>query len=308
MLLADTTDLLRLLGDPNRVRLLALLETEELTVAELTAITRLSQSRVSTHLLRLRDAGFLTDRKDGRATYYRLRNSIPAAARQCWKLVHASTRDPLLRDDAARLRQTMRGRDGSGPWADAVAGQMERHYSPGRTWEAALRGLLGLLRLGSVLDVASGDSALAELIAPRSAAITCLDRSTTVLQAGRRRLVDQPHVAFRRGDMHALPFPDACFDHVLMMACLTHAAEPERALEEAARVLVPDGDLVAVTLRRHEHLDHAARYDHVHPGFEPDGLRLMLLDAGLTPVSCSVTSRERRKPHFEIITIHATRA
>ena len=77
-------------------------------------------------------------------------------------------------------------------------------------------------------------------------------------------------------------------------------------MAEAARVLVPHGNLVAVTLRRHEHLDRAARYDHVHPGFEPDELRSMLLEAGLCPALCQVTSRERRKPHFEIITVHAT--
>jgi len=307
VLLADATDLLRLLGDPNRVRLLALLAEQPLTVAELTEVTRLSQSRVSAHLARLKEAGFLQDRKDGRATFYRLRSSLPPAARRCWELVKESTRDPLLREDDARLRGVLRARSGGARWADSVAGRMERHYSPGRTWEAALRGLLGLMRLGSVLDVASGDCSLAELLAPRAASITCLDRSTTVLEAGRRRLARHGHVAFRRGDMHALPFADASFDHVLMMACLTHAEDPARALAEAARVLRPGGDLVAVTLRRHEHLDHAARYDHLHPGFEADALRALLADAGLQPHACSVTSRERRKPHFEILTAHATR-
>ena len=58
--LADSTSLLSLLADATRVRLLALLHEEELSVAELTKVTELSQSRVSTHLGKLREAGLVT--------------------------------------------------------------------------------------------------------------------------------------------------------------------------------------------------------------------------------------------------------
>ena len=53
---------LKVFADATRVRLLALLEGEELTVAELSAITRLAQPRVSTHLARLKEAGIVRDR------------------------------------------------------------------------------------------------------------------------------------------------------------------------------------------------------------------------------------------------------
>ncbi|MHC4958522.1 MAG: metalloregulator ArsR/SmtB family transcription factor [Planctomycetota bacterium] len=298
--LGQTTDLLRLLGDATRVRLLALLEREELSVAELTRITRLTQSRVSTHLGKLRDAGLVRDRRAGAFAYYSVVTDMPAEARRAWTVVRDTARDPLLEQDARRLREGL-------PWADSVAGQMERHYSPGRTWQATLRGLVGLLDLGRVLDVASGDCALAELVAPHARSVTCLDLSPRVLAAGRRRLADAglAHVGFCQADMHALPFDTGSFDHVLMMACLCYAAEPARALAEAARVLAPGGRLIGVTLRSHGHLEHSERYDHIHPGYEPEALGAMLEGAGLAVDRCAVTARERRVPHFEVVTLHA---
>ena len=90
--LGATTDLLRLLGDPTRVRLLALLEREELTVAELTRITRLAQSRVSTHLGKLRDAGLVRDRKSGAASFHRMAGAgMPPEARALWEVVQQAS-------------------------------------------------------------------------------------------------------------------------------------------------------------------------------------------------------------------------
>jgi ArsR family transcriptional regulator len=308
MALAATTDLLRLLGDPTRVRLLSLLERDELTVAELVRITRLSQSRVSTHLGKLREAGLVRDRKAGAASFHRAAgDGMPDDARELWSVVREAAGDPLLVQDRERLLELVRARAGEPSWADSVAGQMERHYSPGRTWEAALRGLLGLLRLGAVLDVGSGDCAIAELVAPRARSVTCLDRSPTVLRAGRRRLAHLPHVSFRRADMHALPFASGSFDHVLLLACLDYAREPRRAVAEASRVLRPRGTVVAVTLRAHAHRDAVARYDHLQLGFEPDRLRALFEQHGFAVELCAVTSRERRPPHFEVVTLHASR-
>ena len=168
-----------------------------------------------------------------------------------------------------------------------------------------MRGLLGLMRLGDVCDIASGDCAIAELLAPRARHITCLDLSRRVLGAGKRRMKHLGHVAFRRGDMHALPFADESFDQVLLLACLNYARDPERAVAEASRVLRPGGSIVAVTLKRHGHQEHAARYDHLQPGFSPRRLKAMFLDAGLGLGFLQATSRERRAPHFEVITVHA---
>jgi SAM-dependent methyltransferase len=298
-------DLLRLFGDPTRVRLAALLERDELTVAEITRVTDLPQSRVSTHLGKLREAGVLRDRRDGTSTYYSMNNgSMPADVRRMWDLVGEGLDEPLLQADRARCAALLSERESAG-WPDAVAGQMERHYSPGRTWEALGRGLLGLMRLGEVLDAGSGDGAMAALLAPRARRVTCLDRSEKVLAAAQQRLGHLPNVAFAPGDVQALPFDRPSFDEVLLFHVLVYVEQPARALAEAARVLRPGGLLVVTTVAPHEHPEVTAGYGHLHPGLPPRKLAGWLTAAGLTVTRCEVTSREKRAPNFEVVTAFA---
>jgi ArsR family transcriptional regulator len=226
-------------------------------------------------------------------------------AARLWALLREGADDALLEADRRRLRELLRAREGS--WADTVAGSMERHYSPGRTWEAAARALVGLARLGDVLDIASGDGALAELLVPRARSMTCLDLSPAVVTAGRARLAGQRRVRFVLADMHALPCATRAFDHVLLLNALSFARDPARVVQEAARVLRPGGDLVAVALKAHRHGDAAAAFDHVQHGFQPARLAGLFEAADFEVTLCEVTSRERQQPHFEVITVHATR-
>lgn len=305
--LSETTGVLQLFSDPTRVRLTALLAERELTVAEMVAVTQLGQSRVSTHLGRLREAGVLRDRRAGASTFYRLSDSMPPHALRLWELLRGQVSDQVLESDRARCEQVLREREGAG-WPDAVAGQMERHYSPGRTWESLARGFLGLVRAGDVLDLGSGDGTVAELLAPRCRTITLLDRSDKLLAAARRRLGERDGIAFRRGDVHELPFDDASFDSVLALNVLQYADDPPRALGEAARVLRPGGDVTIVTLAAHDHQAITDRYGHVNPGFEPEALAGILAGAGLEVDRCEVTSRERRSPHFRVVTAFARKS
>lgn len=303
--LAGASSLLSLLADPTRVRLMSLLAREELSVAELTQITELPQSRVSTHLGKLREAGLITDRRQGASTFYRASGAMPESARSLWALLEAQLEDRVLDADRERCEALVRAREAA--WPDAVAGQMERHYSPGRTWEATARGFLGLARFGDVLDAGSGDGTLAALIAPRARSVTCLDRSETVLEAARARLAEHANARFAHGDLHELPFAGAAFDHVMLFNVLTYARDPKRALSEAARVLREGGQLAVVTLRAHQHASVTQSYGHVVPGFEPKALARMIARTGLTVDSCEVTSRERRKPYFEIVSAFASK-
>jgi ArsR family transcriptional regulator len=304
--LEATLDLFHLFGDPTRVRLVALLARHELTVAELTAVTGLAQSRVSTHLGKLREAGVLHDRRSGASTVYSLNEAtMPADARRIWNLLETRADDGILRADRARCDALLRARKGG--WPDALAGEMERHYSPGRTWETTARAFVGLMRLGDVLDAGAGDGTVAELVAPRARSVTCLDRSEKMLAAARTRLADHSHVRFARGDLHAIPAADRSFDHVLLFNVLTLCKRPGRVLEEAHRVLRRGGDLTLVTLDAHAHEAVTALYGHLHPGFRPALLRRLLAHAGFEVERCAVTSREKREPHFEVVTAFARR-
>ncbi len=300
--------LLNVLGDPTRVRLLSLLAKQELTVAELTSVTELAQSRVSTHLGRLKDAGLLRDRKVGASTWYAMNEeAMPEAAKRLWALVGSDVKDPVIDTDRQRCLAVVRARDGAVAWPDSIAGQMERHYSPGRTWEATARGLLGFVRLGDVLDIGSGDGVIAELLAARSRSVTCLDRSERLIEAARRRLHPRPNLRFVVADLHELPFDGPRFDEVLMLNVLTYSTHPSRALAEAARVLRPGGTLAVVTLEAHEHAAATAAYGHVNPGFGAAALRTLLEDASLHVASAELSSRERQKPWFGVVTAFATK-
>jgi ArsR family transcriptional regulator len=304
--LETTTDLFHLFGEPTRVRLAALLARHELTVAELTAVTDLAQSRVSTHLGKLKEAGVLRDRRNGASTFYALNESaMPPEARKVWELLERDVADAVLDGDRRRCEALVRARERRAAWPDAVAGQMERHYSPGRTWEATARAFLGLVRLGDVLDAGSGDGTIAQLLAPRARSLTCLDRSEKMLAAARIRLAGLGNVRFLRGDLHGIPAAGASFDHVLLFNVLTHAEAPVRVLAEAARVLRAGGGLTLVTLDAHRHEEVTSAYGHVQPGFKPGALRAWLKRAGLEVERCEVTSRERRQPHFDVLTAFA---
>lgn len=300
--LATTTALLGLLADPTRVRLMALVAEHELSVAELVRISSVPQSRVSTHLGKLRDAGLVRDRKAGTSTYYRAQlERMPLHARAAWSAVAGALDDVALADDRRRCDEVLRARESSSAWADSVAGRMEHAYSPGRTWEATARAFVGLVQLGDVLDLGSGDGVNAELLAPRSRSYTCLDRSEKVLDAARTRLSHLPNVAYVAGDMHDVPLPDRSFDAVLMFSVLTYAERPAGVLAEANRLLRPDGSLVLVTLDAHNHTEVSTAYEHVNTGFSPAQLGRMLADAGFSVERCEVATRERRKPYFDVV-------
>ncbi|MGY0612362.1 MULTISPECIES: ArsR/SmtB family transcription factor [unclassified Luteimonas] len=297
---------LKVLADATRVRLLALLDGEELTVAELSAITRLAQPRVSTHLARLKEAGLVRDRRAGVSAYYRFdEDRLDPAQRALWQTLREGSDDPLLRQDAERVAGVLAMRAADQNWADSVAGDMERHYSPGRTWEAMARSALPLLETGDVLDIASGDGVLAELLAPHAQRYVCIDTSPRVVAAAQERLKRYRNVEVREADMHALPFADGGFDLVVLMHALTYAAKPALSVAEAARVLRPGGRLLLSSLARHGHRAAVEAFGHINLGFTEKELRRFVDKAGLVLQSSETVTREKRPPHFEVVSLIA---
>jgi len=295
---------LKVFADATRVRLLVLLASEELTVAELSGITQLAQPRVSTHLAKLKEAGLVRDRRAGVSAYYRFdEDKLDPAQRDLWRALKEGSDDPLLRQDAERVAMVLASRASDQNWADSVAGDMERHYSPGRTWEALARTALPLLETGDVLDIASGDGVLAELLSPHANRYICVDTSARVVAAAGERLRRFENVEVREGDMHALPFKDQSFDLVVLMHALTYASRPAQAVAEAARVLRRGGRLLLSSLAKHEHRAVVESYGHVNLGFTEKELRKFAEKAGLEVANAETVTRERRPPHFEVISL-----
>src|ERR1700678_1801647 len=77
--MASIVKILRVVADPNRLRILLLLQGEELSVAELQEILAMGQSTISTHLSQLKQAGLVEDRRTGKNSLYHLERENGAA-------------------------------------------------------------------------------------------------------------------------------------------------------------------------------------------------------------------------------------
>ena len=306
MTLTHYVDTLNLLGDESRLRLCALLRDRELCVTDLVRVTGISQPRVSTHLGRLREAGVVRDRRKGPQSFYTLdADRLPASA-QTLLAEAAQADDPTLDGDRTRLHELEAERRNG--LAEYVPDELERFYSPGRSWQSLAVGIAAMLRLGDVLDVGSGDGAAASAIAPYCRSLTCVDANARMVAETRERLASVPHARVETADVHDLPFPAAAFDTILLFHTLTYAARPARAVAECARVLRPGGRLVVLCLDRHRHQDVTGKYGERHPGFAPRTLRRLLGAAGLTVVTADVACRESKKPHLQVVLAIAEKA
>lgn len=298
MLLNRCIEALTLLADESRLRLCALLRDRELCVSDLVKITGISQSRVSTHLGRLREAGLVRDRRQGAQSFYTLALANLPDALQRLLDETTSGEDPTLQGDRQRLAELDAERRGD---AAAAGDDMERDYSPGRTWCSLAAGLAGLLSLGDVLDVGSGDGAAAAMVAPHCRSLTCIDVNARMLEAARDRLAKYPHVRVEQGDAHELPFAPLSFDSVLMFHTLTYTERPQRALEECARVLRASGRLVLLCLDEHQQPEVTTPYGERHQGFSKASIRELLARVGLRVRSAEVACREVRKPRLQVL-------
>ena len=304
--LATAAETLSLLGDESRIRLCVLLKQREMSVSELVRVTGLAQSRVSSHLSRLREARLVRDRRAGQSAFYAL--AWPALPRAAQAVIDdaVGSSDATLAADKKRLVQL--DEEGAGALPASFAGEMERHYSPGRTWQSLAVGLGALLELGDVLDVGSGDGAAASYLARGCASLTCVDTSARMIAAAKQRLAEHAHVRAEVADVHDLPFRAASFDAVLLFHTLTYVERPPRAVAECARVLRPGGRLVILSLDAHEHTKITAPYGERHAGFSPRALRSLLTRAGLEAFTSAVASREAKKPHFNVVLAVARKA
>ena len=159
-----------------------------------------------------------------------------------------------------------------------------------------------------MLDIASGDGVLAELLAPRARSIVCIDASPRVVAAAQERLKSFANVEVVSGDMHALDFGRKRFDLILLMHALTYSEQPAKVVREAARVLAKGGHLLAATLGKHAHRTAVEPFDHRNLGFTPAELGGFASQAGLEVLSCKRITREVKAPHFEVISLLARKS
>lgn len=284
------------LADPARLRLLALLDGEELGVGELAEIVQLPQSSVSRHLKLLLDQGWVVSRSARTANFYTMANGeLPAPARALWALTRAEIEGwPALAHDRLRLERRLAERavDGGGFFAGvAEEWQTMRAELYGRAFsEAAIAALLP--RAWVVADLACGAGDLTLRLAPRVARVLAVDASPEMLAAAKRRTRALANVELHRGDLAELPLPDRSCDAALLVLALTHVADPGAAVSEMARILKPGGRAVIVDLLRHDRDDFRRKMGQLRNGFAAEELETLLLSAGFAAAECAPLAPE----------------
>jgi len=296
---------LRLLADPNRVRIVLLLEREELSVAELQEILAMGQSTISTHLAQLKQAGIVEDRRTGKNILYRLKDFGNGTQEQVLGVLkHAVKEISEAGEDRDALRLALRRRqDKVRSYFDELAGKFGRQYVPGRSWQGLAETFLLLMPPLVIADLCAGEGTVSQLLARRARKVIAVDNSEKMVEFG-SSLARAHHVKnleYRLGDLEELPIKKGEADVAFFSQSLHHAQHPPRALAEAFRIVKPGGRVIILDLLKHHFEEARALYADVWLGFSEVDLRRMLGDAGFQNVSTALVHRETEAPHFETV-------
>jgi ArsR family transcriptional regulator len=292
---------LKVVADPNRLRILLLLNVEELSVAELQEILAMGQSTISTHLSQLKQAELVEDRRTGKSNLYRL------SARSSFLdeiLANAEKEISEFASDRAAMRRVLKKRqDKMRAFFDTVAGRLGRDYVPGKSWKSLAEALLRLMPPMVIADLGAGEGAFALLLAQRAKKVIAVDSSAKMIEVVREQALRHgvKNVDYRLSDMEEIPIGDGEVDLVFFSQSLHHALHPARALEEARRILTPGGRIVILDLVKHRFEEAREMYADEWLGFSEAELESMLENTGFTEVQTSVVDKEPDTPQFQTL-------
>ncbi|MBC7366946.1 MAG: metalloregulator ArsR/SmtB family transcription factor [Undibacterium sp.] len=298
-------DILKTLSDPTRLRLLALVLREELSVAELQEILGMGQSRISSQLALLRQAGLVSDRREGKKAFYSLRPTVAPAALALLRAAVESVADlPELIDDRANLdRILQKRRRTQEQYFNLIAGRLGKNYCPGRSWEAIGHLALRLTPAITIADLGAGEGLVSQLLAQRASQVWCIDNSPRMVEVGTELAAKNglANLAYKLGDIENVPLPDKSVDLAILSQALHHARHPQRAVEEAHRILKPGGQVLVLDLAEHTFEKAHELYADVWLGFSESALHGFLKTAGFQHVEVTAVAQEPTEPFFETL-------
>jgi ArsR family transcriptional regulator len=303
--MAGTLKALRALSDPTRLRIVALLERSELSVNELQEITRMGQSRISTHLGLLQDSGLLESRREGKRTFYRIiAHADPTTNEFIQLAVRGAHELPEQAGDQANLKRILVRRTQQAQlYFNQVAGRFDRSYGPGRSWQAFGQVLLRLLPPLVIADLGAGEGLLSELVARRAKKVIAVDNSVRMVEFGaaKARKNKIKNLEFRLGELENPPIEAESVDVALLSQALHHAARPEDAIASAFRILRPHGQVMILDLLQHNFEQARELYGDQWLGFTEGDLQNWLEAAGFKRIEVTVVAREEQPPHFQTV-------
>lgn len=301
--MSKTLKTLRALSDPTRLRLLALLDGEEVSVNELQSITGLGQSRISTHLGLLQETNLITSRRKGKRSLYRLDQS-PANIDSLNLALQAATEIPEHASDKAGLRRILvQRKQAQQVYFNQIAGRFDRQYGPGRTWQAFGQFLLRILPPLNIADLGSGEGLLAELLARRARKVICIDNSKRIVDFGTKKAKKNgiTNVEFRQGNIESPPIRANTIDLALLSQALHHAEHPKQVIAAARKILRPGGQLMILDLLEHNQTEVAEHLGDRWPGFSETTLHAWLECSGFKQIEVALVDREQEPPQFQTV-------
>jgi ubiquinone/menaquinone biosynthesis C-methylase UbiE/DNA-binding transcriptional ArsR family regulator len=303
--MSATLKSLRALSDPTRLRIVALLERDELSVAELQEITRLGQSRISTHLGLLADCALVTARRDGKRTFYKLDPQADSVASEFIQLAIRGAKELSEHShDPINLKRVLaRRKEQAQVYFNQVAGRFDRVYGPGRSWQAFGHLLLRILPPLTVADLGAGEGLLSELLARRCKKVIAVDNSEKIVEFGAAKAKKNglKNLEFRRGDLQNPPLEPNSVDLAILSQALHHAENPAAALRSAHKIIKPGGQILILDLLKHNFEKAHELYGDRWPGFAESDLHRWLEEAGFKKIEISIVAAEEQPPHFQTI-------
>jgi len=300
---------MRLLTDALRLRIVLLLEQEELSVAELQSVLSMGQSRISTHLSQLKQAELVEDRRSGKNILYRLRRA--GDWEDLLRLAHRAAGEvPEIQEDRRALELILgQRRDKARAYFDELAGKFGRAYVPGRSWKGLAETLLALLPPITIADLGAGEGTLSMMLARRAARVIAVDNSEKMVafasETARRNGLN--NIEFRVGDLESPPVEPGSLDLAIFSQSLHHAEHPARAVAAAFESLKPGGRIAILDLKRHSFEEARELYADRWLGFAEVELDGFLRDAGFGEVGVWTVHREEESPYFETVLAVGTR-
>lgn len=294
-----------MLSDPTRVRLLALLRHEELSVAELQEILGMAQSRISSQLALLRQAELVDDRREGKKAFYSLRPHLDARQQTLIEAACESVAElPELTEDRENLDRILaRRRQESEAYFNLIAGRLGKNYCPGRSWEAIGHLALRLTPSITIADLGAGEGLISQLLARRAEQVWCIDNSPRMVEVGSELAAKNgfANLTYKLGDIESVPLADKSVDLAILSQALHHASHPQRAVDEAFRILRPGGQVLILDLKEHTFEKARELYADVWLGFKESALHGFLKRSGFQQVEVTIVAKETTEPFFETL-------
>jgi ubiquinone/menaquinone biosynthesis C-methylase UbiE/DNA-binding transcriptional ArsR family regulator len=304
--LQSITGILKTLSDQNRIRVLTLLENNELTVKEMLEILQISQSTLSSQLSQLKESGLVKSRREGQFVYYKLpRQFSDKFNRPLLGLILPYIKEAEWYDrDQRNLREVLKKRRAAS-WQYFADRNVQNSRSPGQTWESFAMGIMSLLPASRIADFGCGAGRIAALLSEFGHEVIGVDNNRKQIAAASELHADQAErLSFVLADMEDCGLEDQSVDIVLISQALHHSAEPSKVIAEAARVLRPAGQVLILDLHMHNQDWLQDRFGDYWLGFNQERLEEWLREAGLIPAGARILRSDSEHPDIDTLIIY----